>query len=99
MSAAQILHGLAAKVAMAAAGIKVFGGWPGYSPEMNPPENVWAWVELERRRQETEDDPFGLWVGKALEACKVYPSSLLLIPSMASRMRDVHDNDGAMTKY
>ena len=95
----QLLHGPAAKAAMSAAGIKVFAGWPGYSPDMNPQENVWAWAEVELRRQEKEDDPFDLWVGKALKACKVYPSSHLLIPSMASRMRAVYENDGAMTKY
>ena len=56
----QLLHGPAAKAAMAAGGIKIFSGWPGYSLDMNPQEHVWSWAENELRRLETEDAPFDL---------------------------------------
>ena len=95
----QLLHGPAAKAAMAAGGIQIFSGWPGYSPDMNPQENVWSWAEDELRRLETEDDPFDLWVKKALKACRSYPSPEKLIASMANRMRLIHEGEGAATKY
>ena len=80
-------------------GIKVFPDWPGYSPDMNPQGNVWAWAENELRRQKNEDDPFAIWTKRTLKACRAYPSSDKLVGSMAKRMRNVHKADGAITKY
>jgi len=94
-----LLHGPAAKAAMAAGGITIFSGWPGYSPDMNPQENVWAWAEPELRRLENDDDPFEEWVKKTMKACDAYPASKTLVASMANRMRAIYDSDGAATKY
>ena len=37
-----LLHAPEAKAAMARAGIEVLKNWPGYSPALNPQENVWS---------------------------------------------------------
>ena len=94
-----LLHGPAAKGAMAARGISIFTGWPGYSLDMNPQENVWGWAERELRRLENDDDPFEEWVKKIVKACSAYPASKALVASMANRMRAIYDSDGSLTKY
>lgn len=94
-----LLHGPAAKRAMAEAGIKIFDGWPGYSPDMNPQENVWAWVENELRRLENDDDPFPAWTEKLLKACRAYPAKGKLVATMAKRMKETVERKGAMTSH
>ena len=43
-----LMHAPPAKAALRDAGITVLPGWPRYSPELNPQENLWSWVEKKR---------------------------------------------------
>ena len=90
-----LLHGPEAKVAMQAGGITVFPKWPGYSPDLNPQENVWAWTEPDLRKSENLRDTFETFQGRLLKTCKAYPHGHKFIEGMAKRMRLVIDKEGA----
>ena len=96
----QLLHGPAAKAAMAECGITVLQGWPSYSPDLNPQENVWSWAEDRLRDTETDTDSFGQFQMKALRAVCDYPtaSAAKLVPGMAKRLQEVIELKGAMLK-
>ena len=97
----KLLHGPAAKAAMAENGITVLPNWPSYSPDMNPQENVWAWAEDRLRELERDTDTFGDFQAKVMQAVCEYPvaSAVKLIPGMAKRCKKVVEAKGAMTKY
>ena len=46
----RLLHTEEAKRAFADYGIKPMHGWPKYSPDLNPQENVWSWAEKALRK-------------------------------------------------
>ena len=92
----QLLHAPAAKAAMAEKGISVLSGWPKYSPDINPQENVWHWAEKELRRIEKKGDSFATFETKVIKACNAYPSSDKLVGSMAKRMQELVEAKGAM---
>jgi hypothetical protein len=90
-----LIHGPEAKLAMQVGGIKVFGNWPGYSPDLNPQENVWAWCEPDMRKHEKPTDSFEIFGTRLLKTCKTYPDGHKLIVGMPKRMQKVVDRDGA----
>jgi hypothetical protein len=90
-----LLHGPEAKVAMQIGGITVFPKWPGYSPDLNPEENVWAWSEPDLRKNEKPRDSFEVFQQRLLKTCKAYPDGHKLIAGMPKRMRLVVDKEGA----
>ena len=92
----KLLHAPVAKAAMTAGGIKIFPGWPKYSPDLNPQENVWAWAEPKLRKSEAANDSFEVFQKKTLKAVLAYPATVKLIPSMARRCKAVVDRKGAM---
>ena len=47
----RLLHTDEAKRAFADYGIKPMPGWPKYSPDLNPQENVWSWAEQALRKK------------------------------------------------
>jgi transposase len=91
-----LLHAPAAKAAYRKANMSTEPGWPKYSPDLNPQENVWAWAESRLRELETGADTFEQWQGKVLRAVSDYPSSSKLVGSMAKRCKTVLDRSGAM---
>lgn len=93
----KLLHGPAAKTVMRENGVKTLAGWPGYSPDLNPQENLWAWAEEHLRTLEKDNDTFEAWKKKVLKACDDYPSAKKLIGSMAKRMQKVLTMKGGMT--
>ena len=91
-----LLHGPAAKAAFAKHHIKVFPGWPHYSPDLNPQENVWKNAEVELRKLEKDNDTFEAWRKRIVPAISHYPSSEKLIPSMTNRMALCIERNGGM---
>ena len=69
-------------------------GWPGYSPELNPQEHVWAWAEDELRRMETGREPFAAWSKKVIKAVDKYPAKGQLVGSLAKRCQELIDRSG-----
>ncbi len=69
--------------------------WPGYSPDLNPQENVWACAEETRRDDEKDRDSFEVFEKRVLEACRAYPFGGKLVGSMAKRMKLLLEKEGA----
>ena len=63
-----LLHSPVAKKAMKDNGISLLPGWPKYSPDLNPQENVWAWAEPYLRTFERNRDNFSTFQQKTLKA-------------------------------
>ena len=60
----KLLHAKVAKTAFREAGISIVGPWPGYSPDLNPQENIWSSAEPALRRSETGRESFEEWKTK-----------------------------------
>ena len=94
-----LLHTDVAKTAFAEFGLQTLSGWPKYSPDLNPQENVWSWVEQELRKEERRSDSFATFCRRMLVASRRYPRASALIPSMAQRNAAVLESRGGMTNY
>ena len=94
-----LLHTDVAKAAFAEFGMQALAGWPKYSPDLNPQENVWSWVEEELRKEETRSDTFEVFCKKMLVVSRRYPGAAALIPSMTQRVQAVLDLKGDMTRH
>ena len=94
-----LLHTGAAKAALAEFGLLAMDAWPKYSPDLNPQENVWSWVEQALWREEQKSDTFAVFCAKLLRVSKRYPGAGALIPSMQKRMLEVLRCKGGMTKF
>ena len=96
-----LLHGPSAKAAMAEFGITVLPGWPSYSPDLNPQENVWSWAEDKLRGIELDSDGFGDFQIKVMRAVCAYPieSGAKLVPCIGHRLKEVIEAKGAALKY
>ena len=94
-----LLHTGVARAAFPQFGLQPVAAWPKYSPDLNPQENVWSWVEHALRREERMSDTFAVFTRKLLRVSKRYPSAATLIPSMHKRMKEVLSCKGGMTKF
>ena len=74
--------------------MSVFPGWPGYSPDINPQENVWSWGENELREVEEDGDSFEVFQGRLLKVARAYPFAEKLVGGMANRMKLLVDTKG-----
>ena len=91
-----LLHCPEAKAMLKKYNITVLQGWPKYSPDMNPQENVWAWAEPALRKLEKPQDTFAKFQKKVLKAVRAYPSAGKLVPAMAKRCKLVEESLGGM---
>lgn len=95
----KLLHAPHAKEACDEVGIELLDSWPHYSPDLNPQENVWPWVESQLRKSECKTDTFAVFKRRLLQVGKTYPDAAKLIPSMHDRIADCLRGKGAMTKH
>ena len=84
----KLLHTDNAKAALQEAGIRVLPEWPPYSPDLNPQENVWPWLETKLRESEQATDDFPKFLQRLKMVAKRYPNPEGLIPSMEQRVSD-----------
>ena len=86
---------------MAEFGVTVLPGWPSYSPDLNPQENVWSWAEPHLRSIELASDTFGDFQIKVMRAVSAYPieSGAKLIPTIGKRLAEVIEKKGAALEY
>ena len=94
-----LLHAPPAQGAFAQFGIEVLPNWPPYSPDLNPEENVWAWVLKELKRPEHQTTSFLAFKAKVLSLVRSFPSKAKLVPSLAGRLEQCIKRKGAMTKF
>ena len=90
-----MLHTLEAKAALKAEGIRVLPKWPAHSPDLNPQEHVWAWVEGRLRKAEKKGDTLSVFKRRIVEVAKAYPNKAGLIHSMAKRVAKCLKRKGA----
>ena len=80
-------------------GVKLFGGWPGNSPDLNPIENLWSQMKhMQRKERATSAEGLKriarkVWKGVSSDYLKK------LYESMPRRMQAVIDAEGGHTKY
>jgi hypothetical protein len=79
--------------------VDVLPWWPANSPDLNPIENVWAWMERKLRKRvcRTDDE---LW-GAVKAAWDEVPMTLVksLYESVPGRLKKVRKNQGRIIKY
>ena len=93
-----LLHAPEAKAELARWGVKALPNWPPYSPDMNPQENVWPWIEKNVRKIEARDDTFANFKNKLQRVHSRYPNAESLVASMPKRIAECIERKGAMTK-
>ena len=85
----KILHAPESKEAYRAMGIEVLAGWPKYSPELNPQENVWPKAENALRDKEGNGGhSFERFQQFALDSVKEYVGAKNLIGGMVNRVQE-----------
>ena len=80
-------------------GVKLFEGWPGNSPDLNPIENLWSQMKnLQRHERATSIAGLKRIAKKVWD--NITPEYLQsLYESMPRRMQAVVDAQGGHTKY
>ena len=94
-----VLHGPEARRAYREANITVEPGWPKYSPDLNPQEHVWSAAEPALRKMEKGNETFELWQELLVPAVQKYAHAEKLVGSMAKRIKQCIDRNGAATDY
>ena len=67
-----VLRAEVAEAVMAEKRIKLLDGWPKYSPDLNPQENVWPAAESAIRATEKDSDTFVVFQKRCIKAaCRI----------------------------
>ena len=91
------IHAPASERAMRDIGVQVLPRWPGYSPDLNPQENVWPWMQRQLNARGQRPQSFQAFNKALLSVGAKYPGQNL-IASMAERVTECLQKGGAMTK-
>ncbi len=91
-----LLHAPEAARACQECGITVLPDWPAYSPDLNPQENVWPWIEKRLRKEEARGDTIAVFKRRLTRAAAQYPDADRLVASLAERMQECIKRKGAM---
>ncbi len=78
------LHTDIAKAALKEFNITALPGWPSHSPDLNPQENVWAWVEEQLRARSFAN--FQRFKTALPKIALKYPGAAKLVPRMQQRV-------------
>ena len=91
----KVMHTPEARKALKAFRIRPLPGWPAESPDLNPQENVWSWVDREMKRQHFTS--LQKYVDGLHRTTKAYPSGQSLVPSLAKRVQECIAAKGGST--
>ena len=93
----RLLHTKEAKAALKQYGMRALPGWPPHSPDLNPQENVWPWIDRRLRKDNTLTSVAKLKRG-LLRVARGYPAEGL-VESVGKRFQECVDAKGAPTRH
>ena len=67
-----VLRAEVAEATMKEKKIKLLDGWPKYSPDLNPQENVWPAAETALRAAEKDGDTFAMFQKRCIKAARPF---------------------------
>ena len=95
----KLMHTPEAKAALRDAGVQVLANWPAHSPDLNPQENMWPWLEDKLRSAEKPSDTFKSFKVRLRTLARGFPDSVTLIPSLHKRVAECLKRKGGATGF